>query len=179
VDLPTFEIRFFSVSCSTILILLCALLLFGLKPIITLYSGDSANLTKKFEGFVDAAFWIGAEHIEGDLESVKVRQPNESYDSDVASLLEFSTLLVRRQISFSVEFFTEPPLQDDVAPPSSTPPPASPSPPERSSWSDYMLELEKLKEDSERGLLTKKQYASRKEALLRKWRESVEGGLNE
>ena len=149
-----------------------------MKPIITLYSGDSANLTKKFEGFIEAAFWIGAEHIEGDLESVKVRQPNESYDSDVASLLEFSGLLVRRQINFSVEFFTEPPLQDDAAPPSA-PPPASSSPPERSSWSDYMSELEKLKEDSERGLLTKKQYASRKEALLRKWRESVEGGLSE
>jgi hypothetical protein len=144
-----------------------------LKPIITLYSGGSANLTKKFEGFVDAAFWIGAEHLEGDLESVKVRQPNESYDADVASLLEFSELLVRRQINFSIEFFTEPPMQDDVALP---PPP--PSPLQHSSWSDYMSELEKLKEDSEKGLLTKRQYASRKDALLRRWRERVEGGLS-
>jgi hypothetical protein len=151
------------------------LLLLGLKPIITLYSGGSANLTKKFDGFVDAAFWIGADNLEGDLESVKVRQPNESYDTDVASLLEFSDLLVRKQINFAVEFFTEPPLQDEVAHPS----PLPASTPERSSWSDYMSELEKLKEDSERGLLPKRQYASKKETLLRRWRESVEGGLSE
>jgi hypothetical protein len=127
----------------------------------------------KFEGFVDAAFWIGAEHSEGDLESVKVRQPNESYDTDVANLLEFSDLLVRRQINFSVEFFTEPPLQEDSARPA--PPP---QPPEEPPTSDYKFEIEKLKENLQKGRLTKRQYESKHNALLRKWRESVEGELS-
>lgn len=113
------------------------------------------------------------EHSEGDLESVKIRQPNESYDTDIANLLEFCNLLVRKQINFSIEFFTEPLSQEDTAPLS------PPSPLEEPRPSGYMSELEKLKEDSEKGRLTKKQYRSMKDALLRKWRERVEGGLSE
>jgi hypothetical protein len=152
-----------------------------LKPIITVYCGGSANLTKKFEGYIEAAFWIGVEHSEGDLESVKARQPNESYDTDVANLLEFSALLVRREINFSIEFFEEPSQPEDSA--SGLPQEPSPSEPETSAAAlekeaDYKAELDRLRDDHLKGLVNKRHYESRKAILLKKWRESVEGRLS-
>ena len=79
-----------------------------MKPNISVYSRTGPEETKKLDGFVEAAFWIGVDQTEGDLDTVKIRLPSPSYDSDVASMLEFTSLLVQRQINFSVEFFTEP-----------------------------------------------------------------------
>jgi hypothetical protein len=153
----------------------------GLKPIITVCSGGSASLTKKFEGYIEAAFWIGLEHSEGDLESVKARQPNESYGTDVANLLEFCSLLVRREISFSIEFFEEPSEPGD----SGSGLTQEPSPSERETSAaaleeeaDYKAELDRLRDDYSKDLVNRRQYESRKGVLLKKWRKSVEGRLS-
>ncbi len=151
-----------------------------LKPIITVYAKGRPDQTKKFDGFIQAAFWIGVDHAEGDLESVKVRQPDESYDADVANLLEFTNLMVQRQISFSVEFFAEPP--SDQEPRAEPPEPRAPeetSPATTDRAFDYANDLVKLKDDFQRGAITRKQYESRKSLLLKRWKDDVEGGLRE
>jgi len=101
-----------------------------LKPIITLYSEGRAELTKKFDNFVDAAFWVGVESAEQDLESVKIRlSPMEDYDVDVADAKHFSSLLVDRGINFSFEFFVEPIDTDRDASRFVPPPPPASNPP--------------------------------------------------
>jgi hypothetical protein len=151
-----------------------------MKPIITLYSQGQPALTKKFEGYIEAAFWIGLEYSDGDVISVKARQPSESYDTDVANLLEFSTLMVRRQINFSIEFFEEPPSKEDLEQGQPEEPSAGPETPssEPAKTIDYRAELNKLKEDYDRKLYSKRQYEAKRDALLKKWKEGVEGGLS-
>jgi hypothetical protein len=151
-----------------------------LKPIITLYSRGTPSLTKKFEGYIEAAFWIGLEYSDDDIESVKARQPSESYDTDVASLLEFSALMVRRQINFSIEFFEEPPPKEDFERGPPEEPSAALEAPSsaRTEEIDYKSELIKLKEDYDKNRLSKRQYEAKRDSLLKKWKEGVEGGLS-
>jgi hypothetical protein len=158
-----------------------------MKPNITVYSKAGPEETKKLDGFVEAAFWIGVDHTEGDLDTVKVRLPTQSYDADVASMLEFTSLLVQRQINFSVEFFAEP-VPEPSAPVSMS---YRDEPLESMSAGsnglqqlekeefDYETELAKIKEDYDSGVVTKKQFDSRKGALLKRWKEKVEGKLSE
>lgn len=152
-----------------------------MKPIITVYAKGRPDQTKKFEGFVEAAFWIGVDHAEGDLESVKVRQSDESYDVDVANLLEFTNLMVQRQITFSVEFFAEPPSDQEPqeAPPEPPVPGDETSPETTDRAFDYASDLVKLKDDFQKGAITRKQYESRRNLLLKRWKGDVEGGLRE
>jgi hypothetical protein len=113
------------------------------------------------------------------VSSVKVRQPVESYDNEVASLTEFTELMVQRQISFSVEFFAEP-GQQRVAQAVPEPEPAEEPVPAISSEgaeTDYEAELTKIKNQYKKGVVTKRQYEAKKEELLRSWREKVEGRL--
>jgi|SRR5271157_2284790 len=79
-----------------------------LKPAITVYSGGSNSKTKRFDSVISAAFWAGVDYADEDINSVKIRQPSLSAESDVMSLIEFTSLLVQRQINFSVEFSPEP-----------------------------------------------------------------------
>lgn len=151
-----------------------------MKPIITVYSTGTVEQTKKFEGYISAAFWIGVDHAEGDVESIKVRQPVESYDNEVASLLEFASLMVQRQINFAVEFFTEPgtPSSMEVQPVEmkfST----DPVPPEVvvGGEVDFETELNRIKEEYRQGTVSKKQFESKKGALLRRWKEKLDTGL--
>ena len=147
-----------------------------MKPIITVYSTGTTEQTKKFEGYISAAFWIGVDHVEGDVNSVKVRQPVESYDAEVATLTEFADLMVQRQISFSVEFFTEPAQRQppaEIIEEATVPEPLS----LEGGEADFEDELAKIKEQYKRGLVTRKQYDARKGALLRSWKEKVEGKL--
>ena len=151
-----------------------------MKPIITVYSTGTAEQTKKFEGYISAAFWIGVDHAEGEVGSVKVRQPTESYDIEVATLSEFADLLVERQINFSVEFFAEPTQQQPRA--EAVPgavPVAEPMPAiaVNGTETDYEEELNRIKDQYQKGLVTKRQYESKKLALLKKWKEKVEGRL--
>ena len=151
-----------------------------LKPIITLYSHGTPSPTKKFEGYIEAAFWIGLEYTDGDLMSVKARQPSEAYDTDVANLLEFSALMVRRQINFSVEFFEEPPQEENPEQGPSEETSAGPEPPlsEPVKGVDYKIQLAKLKEDFDNHRLSRSQYEAKRESLLKKWKKGVEGGLS-
>ena len=151
-----------------------------MRPIITVYSRGLPDQTKKFEGFITAAFWIGLYHTEGEMESIKVRQPNESYDNDVANLGEFTSLMVQRQINFSVEFFSEPtpqqamtaqqgsgnPLEDEIS-----------EQIEDSDEVDFESQLTRIKDAYRSGLVNKKQYETKKGAILKKWKEKVEGKL--
>jgi hypothetical protein len=151
-----------------------------LKPIITVYSAGTLEGTKKFEGYITAAFWIGVENAEGDGGSVKVRQPIESYDDEVAALMEFAALMVQRQINFAVEFFaepTQPQAQEEAGPPQRLVEEPMPTIPAEAGETDYEGELTKIKEQYKKGLVTKKQYDAKKEALLRRWKEKVEGRL--
>jgi hypothetical protein len=151
-----------------------------MKPIITIYSVGSDSDAKKFEGFIEAAFWMGVDHAEKNLASVKVRQPTQSYDEEVSTLREFTQLLIKQQLNFSVEFFVEP------IPASGTELERE-GPPEISQGEDQQLvtsgrnqfqgEIERLKGEYKRGAMTKKQYKSKKEDLLKLWKESVEGRL--
>jgi hypothetical protein len=151
-----------------------------LKPIITLYSRGAPPLTKKFEGYIEAAFWIGLEYSDDDIESVKARQPSESYDTDVANLLEFSAVMVRRQINFSIEFFEEPPPKEDLEQGTPEEPSAEPEAPSsaHAEGADYKAELIKLKEDYDKNRLSRRQYEAKRDSLLKKWKEGVEGGLS-
>jgi len=132
------------------------------KPIITVYSGGATPQTKKFDNFVHAAFWIGVESTDGDLQSVKTRMsPVEDYDVDVASAKEFSTLLIERGISFSFEFFDEPP----EAGPTVAPSPIPPSPADLTSTktkpsgkSTSKATHENLKSALEKGIIDKEEY---------------------
>lgn len=151
-----------------------------MKPIITLYSPGTTEPSKKFEGYISAAFWIGVDHAEGDIGSIKIRQPVESYDSEVASLTEFTSLMVQRQISFSVEFFTEP-----GAPAAAEPEPVEVKYSTETSSADSVVEgewdfegeLTKIKEQYKQGTMTKKQFESKKAGILRQWKEKVEGRM--
>ena len=151
-----------------------------MKPIITLYGKSSNEETKKFDGFLAAAFWIGMEHSEDLLGSVKVRMPTESYDSDVAAVTEFTNLLVQRQINFTLEFFAEP---APVAPAAPGPVELNYSTESGSGSSmlsedvDFETELTKMKVDYEKGAVSKKQYDARRGALLKRWKDKVEGRL--
>ena len=149
-----------------------------MKPNITVYSSGGPGETKKLDSFIAAAFWIGVDHAESDLESVKVRLPSESYDTDVASLLEFTALLVQRQINFSVEFFTEPPQRDSVPTAEGEPTPDdvdAPAPAEGDQ--DFEKELSEAEADYQKGRITREQYMLKKAIILKKWRKKVEGRL--
>jgi len=153
-----------------------------LKPIITIYSTGTAEPTKKFEGYITAAFWIGVDHAEGEVASVKVRQPTESYDTEVELLKEFTGLMVQRQINFSVEFFAEPAeakgaeVDQEQAPEEKLELSFST---ERGGGGevDYEAELIKIKNQYKKGIMTKKQFETKKEELLKNWRERIEGRL--
>ncbi|MGD0478037.1 MAG: hypothetical protein ABSB29_07720 [Nitrososphaerales archaeon] len=135
-----------------------------MKPIITVYSGGSTALTKKFDNFVHAAYWIGIENAERDLESVKVRvSPLEDYDADVANAKGFSSLLIENGINFSFEFFVEPPQSgQDTPPPTPPPPPKSSQPTATKSTGRVGSKAtpENLKSALEKGLITKREYDS-------------------
>ena len=153
-----------------------------MRPIITVYSRGMPDQTKKFEGFITAAFWIGLYHTEGEMESVKVRQPNESYEDDVANLGEFTSLMVQRQINFSVEFFTEPsasPQQQITAEQGSGNVLADEIPEEIEDQDeiDFESQLTRIKDAYRSGLVNKKQYETKKGAILKKWKDKVEGKL--
>lgn len=150
-----------------------------MKPIITLYSTGTTQETKKFEGYISAAFWIGVDHAEGEVASVKVRQPTESYDTEVETLMEFAGLMVQRQINFSVEFFAEPIQTPTVESTREPEPEEKPLPviSTEGSEMDYEAELTKVKNLYKKGLVTKKQYEAKKEELLKSWREKIEGRL--
>lgn len=152
----------------------------GVRPIITVYSRGMPDQTKKFEGFITASFWIGLYHTEGEMESVKVRQPNESYDNDVASLGEFTALMVQRQINFSVEFFAEPVPQTQFAKQQMSGNPLEEEIPEQledPEEVDFESQLTRIKEAYRSGLVNKKQYETKKGAILKKWKDKVEGKL--
>ena len=150
-----------------------------MKPIITIYSTGTSEPTKKFEEYITAAFWIGVDHAEGEVSSVKVRQPTESYDTEVELLNEFASLMVQRQINFSVEFFAEP--AEPKAPETSQ----EQAPEEKVELSfstagggiDYEAELSKVKNQYKKGLVTKRQYEAKKEELLKNWKDRIEGRL--
>ena len=150
-----------------------------MKPIITIYTTGTAEPTKKFEGYITAAFWIGVDHADAEVASVKVRQATESYDTEVEMLMEFTGLMVQRQINFSVEFFAEPAearMGETVQEPVSE---------ERTEHlistegidMDYEAELTKIKNQYKKGLVTKKQFEAKKEELLKGWRDRIEGRL--
>ena len=150
-----------------------------MKPNITVYTSGGPEETKKLDDFISAAFWIGVDHTEGDLTSVKVRLPSESYDNDVTSLMEFTSLLVQRQINFSVEFFAEPPAREVQAGPreEAVGEGATAVSEQPNGDLDFETELARIKEEYSRGLVTKKQFESKKGALLKRWKEGVEGRL--
>ena len=152
-----------------------------MKPIITIYSTGAAEEPKKFDGYISAAFWMGVDHAEKESGSVKVRQPVESYDDEVAALTEFTNLMVERQINFSVEFFREPTLEATAAQANPVEMKYSTEslPAELISGSDldYESELTRIREEYKKGAVTKKQYEAKKGALLKKWKEEVEGTL--
>jgi hypothetical protein len=150
-----------------------------LKPIITVYSTGTTEPTKKFEGYITAAFWIGVDHSEGEVASVKVRQATESYDTEVELLNEFTGLMVRQQINFSVEFFAEP-AETPVAEAAREPEAEERAVPVISTEGaeiDFEAELTKVKNQYKKGLVTKKQFEAKKEELLKGWRERIEGSL--
>jgi hypothetical protein len=151
-----------------------------LKPIITIYSAGTTEEPKKLEGYISAAFWIGVDHAEGEIGSVKVRQPVESYDNEVAALTEFTDLMVQRQINFSVEFFMEPALQGaesqgPVEVKFSTD--TIPSEVVGVGEVDYETEIARIRDEYKKGIISKRQYETKKGALLKKWKENVEGTL--
>lgn len=135
-----------------------------MKPIITVYSGGSTALTKKFDDFVRAAYWIGIENAERDLESVKVRiSPLEDYDADVANAKGFSSLLIENGINFSFEFFVEPLQSGQEMPPSPPPPPPESNPPPATKSTRRVISKatpENLKSALEKGLIDKREYDS-------------------
>ena len=150
-----------------------------MKPIITVYSQGAEKEAKKFEGFIEAAFWIGVDHAEKDLASVKVRQPTQSYDEEVSTLREFTNLLVKQQLNFSVEFFAEPiPVVQEVSE-QETEPDIDEEAEQlvTSNGNEFQTEIEHLKEQYKQGVMSKKQYKSKKEDLLKLWKDSVEGRL--
>ncbi len=147
-----------------------------MKPNITLYSATSADKTKKFESFIEAAFWIGTDYFDEDLESVKIRQPNESYDVDVANLLDFANLLVRKQISFKLEFFTEPEQATSLELQEVEKPAQEPATSGKTAEEEEGLK--KLDEEFSKGGITKKQYEARRDAMLKRWKSRVEEGLS-
>jgi hypothetical protein len=151
----------------------------NLKPIITIYSRGAEGEPKKFEGFMEASFWIGVDHAEGDLVSVKVRQPAQAYDEEVSTLGEFTDLLVRRQINFSIEFFSEPQPLEAASPTRETTAEQreEESPLVLTQRNDFQSEIEQLRDEYKRGSMTKKQYKMRKEELLKQWKEKVEDRL--
>jgi len=149
-----------------------------MKPIITVYS-RSGDQPKKFEGFMEASFWIGVDHSEGDLTSVKVRQPIQAYDEEVSTLSEFTELLVRRQISFSIEFFSEPQVVENAPPVAEAEMAKAEDDTSMvvAQRSGFQTEIEHLRAEYKRGEMTKKQYKSKKEDLLKLWKEKVEDDL--
>ena len=149
-----------------------------MKPIITIYTTGTAEPTKKFEGYITAAFWIGVDHADAEVSSVKVRQATESYDTEVELLMEFAGLMVQRQINFSVEFFAEPVQAvaeeaKESVPEETTAPVIS----AEGTEVDYEAELTKIRNQFKKGLMTKKQFEAKKEELLKGWRERIEGRL--
>jgi hypothetical protein len=151
----------------------------SLKPIITIYSTGTTEPTKKFEGYITAAFWIGVDHTEGEVASVKVRQPTESYDTEVELLMEFAALMVQRQINFTVEFFAEP-VEVQVGGTIEEQVPEEREVPVLSAQGaevDFEAELTKIKNQYKKGLVTKRQFEAKKEELLKSWRERIEGRL--
>ena len=150
-----------------------------MKPIITIYSTGTNEPTKKFEGYITASFWIGVDHAEGEVASVKVRQPTENYDTEVELLMEFAGLMVQRQINFSVEFFAEP-VEAHVVEAVQEPGPEEEQTPATSAEGaeiDYEAELVRIKNRYKKGQVTKKQYEAKKEELLKSWKETIEGRL--
>jgi hypothetical protein len=85
--------------------------------------------------------------------------------------------MVQRQINFSVEFFTEPTQRQPPAEMMEEAAVPEPLPAEEGGEGDFEEELMKIKEQYKKGLVTRKQYDARKGALLRSWKEKVEGKL--
>lgn len=151
-----------------------------MRPIITINSTDVSEQAKKFEGYISAAFWIGVGHADEEVGSVRIRQPVESYDDEVASLTEFADLLVEREINFSVEFFAEPPApeRESVVAEETVMQPGQPPESEVGGKGiDFESELTRVKQEYQKGLVTKKQFESKRNALLKRWKEGIEGKL--
>jgi hypothetical protein len=149
-----------------------------MKPIITLYMRGRPDETKKLDGFISAAFWVGIDQTENELESVRVRLPSEFYDLDVSNLVEFTSFLIQRQINFTVDFFVEPSTPESMTShvPTEAKVPKKPQDLEGKE-TDFEVELAKIKEEFRKGNLTKAQYDSKKGTLLKKWKEMVETRL--
>jgi hypothetical protein len=165
-----------------------------LKSTISLYTKDSLKATKRFEDFIQASFWIGVDYAERDLKSVKVEVFDSQDPEGTAELQKFANLLLAQQIDFSVRFFGEssPAAEPSEEPPAPPPPPPAPAPtpappgeeappppaPVSKGVEDDAAELAKLKDDYNKGLLTKRQYESRRDAVLKRWRQRVDEGLS-
>jgi hypothetical protein len=112
---------------------------------------------------------------------VKVRQPSESYDTEVAALAEFTGLMVQRQINFSIEFFSEPPTAVREEQVLEEAPKLGESIEEKADDkvgdSDYQVSLAKLKEQKASGKMSREEYKSRKDDLLKKWKQKLEGRM--
>lgn len=125
------------------------------------------------EGLVSAAFWIGVEHSEDDVRSVTVDVDAVSLTKEGPELQEFVTLLIQREIDFSVGFAPGP-GKNAVATASRVEDPILSDQAHR--WeAGYLIELAELKEALDDGRLTRSQYEENRKVLIAGWIGKVEG----
>jgi hypothetical protein len=164
-----------------------------LKPTISMYTEEASKASKRVEDFVNASFWIGVDYAEHDLKSVKIDIFDAQEPDGATDLQKFVSLLLGQQIDYSVRFFgesspsgeteeeeaagepaEEPPKEEakGAAAPAEAPAPAS------KGVEDDAAELERLKDDFNKGVLSKRQYEAKRDQVLKRWRQRVDEGLS-
>jgi hypothetical protein len=160
-----------------------------------MYTEEASKASKRVEDFVNASFWIGVDYAEHDLKSVKIDIFDAQEPDGASDLQKFVNLLLGQQIDYSVRFFgessptgeteeEEPAEEPAEEPPKEEakeePPPAeeAPASPVSKGVEDDAAELERLKDDFNKGVLTKRQYEAKRDQVLKRWRQRVDEGLS-
>jgi hypothetical protein len=122
-------------------------------------------------GLLNAAFWIGMGHSEDEVRSVTVRADPASFSSEGPVLQEFITLLIQREIDFSVDFLPE---RGKKAVPRTSGGNTVSLP---NQGYGYLAELAELKKALDEGRLTKSQYEENRKILVAGLKGKVEGKI--
>jgi hypothetical protein len=128
--------------------------------------------TLELEGLVNAAFWIGMEHGDDEVRSVTVTADPASFSTEGPGLQELITLLIRREIDFSIDFLPEGRKKSEYRSPGGTTFDRSNKGHGRELG--YLEELAELKKALDQGRLTKSQYEENRKILIGGWVEREE-----
>ena len=161
-----------------------------MKPIIIIYTKEEEKRPyDRFDNFIPASFWIGAEYgvsEGGNVKLVRIEMYSADEPDGLDDLKTFVTLLLDRGIDEETRFFKEsPPSGDSDSGGHSTSgnhstqgddaPPSGPKGPDSAGYASAM---EELKERRRKGSLSEKEYQAQYEKLIKRWTKDLDDRMH-